>query len=118
MFNFGLFSTHIPYLIMVLLYVVYYISTLLGGNVSLTEKETKNTSQTLSYEISFQTAPKKNISTYQASFKQCTLQPKKTKSKKPQYYSTKKERMLVLPVFEEGYSFSLFSRPPPSFNIA
>ena len=113
MFNFGLFSTHIPYLIMALLYAVYYVTTMLGGNVSLTEKENKNTAH-IAHEVSFQAAPKKNIATYKVCFEQ-GIPPKATQQPKVFHPSEKKIHPLAQPIFlNAGYGFALFSRPPPS----
>lgn len=112
MFNFGLFSTHIPYLIMALLYAVYYVTTLLGGNVSLTEKGNNNTAN-IAHEVSFQAAPKKNISTYKVCFEQ-GIPPKVTP--KPKVFSSSEKRIpaLAQAIYNAGYGFALFSRPPPS----
>jgi hypothetical protein len=92
---------------------VYYVTTLLGGNVSLTEKGNNNTTN-IAHEVSFQAAPKKNIATYKVCFEQ-GIPPKAIQ--KPKIFNSSEKRIhpLAQPIFlNTGYGFALFSRPPPS----
>ena len=111
MFTFGLFSTHMPYVVMVVFYALYFLFAspsfnAVGDNTAETDGETPVLVETVQHPVT----PVSNYY-YSAFVDNVFLSTCLKFPVKEIYYSPPDKNPKA-----EGFHLWLFSRPPPSFS--